>query len=80
MEWVSSPIEANVTLSPNLWEETKKCEITFTCVPLTFRYNPRKEIADFEKAISSRISWKHKIVLFTDDGKITVWKNTDEEK
>ncbi len=75
LESKSSPIEAKVTLSSNLWEEqTKTCELTFTHIGLPYKFNPRKEITDFGKAISCRISWKHKIAWFTDDGVVTVWK------
>ncbi len=81
LERTSLPIEAKVTLSPNLWEEpTKTCELTITYVGLEYKYNQRKEIADFEKAISSRINWRQKIVWYTDDGEITEWKDSDEEK
>ena len=81
LESKSSPIEAKVTLSPNLWEEqTKTCELTFTYIGLPYKFNPRKEIADFGKDISSRISWEHKIVWFTDDGPVTVWKASSNRK
>ena len=83
LEKISSPLEAKVILSPNLWEEgtknTRICEITFTFIGLDYKYNSRKEIANFGEEISSVLSnWKQKIVWFTEDGHVTVWKNGDE--
>jgi len=82
LESKSSPIEAKVTLSPDLWEkQTKTCELTITYIGLeAYKYNSRKKIVDFGKAISSRISWKHKIVWFTDDHAVTVWKASSYRK
>lgn len=81
MERISSTLEAKVILSPNLWDETtKKCEISFTYTDLDLKYNRRKEVVEFGEDISSLINWRHKIVWFTDDGDVTVWKNSDEKK
>jgi hypothetical protein len=81
LESMSSPIEVKVIVSPNLWEEkTKKCEIKFSYIGLPYKYNSRKQIVDFAKDVSSRISWKQKIVWFTEDGEIIIWKNSSKEK
>ncbi|MGA2682284.1 MAG: hypothetical protein ABSF44_10865 [Candidatus Bathyarchaeia archaeon] len=81
LERISSPLEAKVILSPNLWDEgTKNCELTFTYTDLDLKYNQRKEVVEFGEDISSLINWKHKIVWFTDDGDVTVWKNSDEKR
>lgn len=76
MESESSPIEAKVTLSPNLSkEQTKKSKLTITYIGLeAYKYNSRKRIVDFGNAISCRISWKHEVVWFTDDDAVTIWK------
>jgi len=77
LENVSSHIEAKVTVSPNLWEEqTKTCEITFTCNDIPYKYNQRKKVVDLAKEISSRTSWRHKIVWIKDDGRKTEWENS----
>ena len=77
MERTTSLVEATGNLTPNLWEEqTKESKITITCNEIVYRYNSRKEIVDFAEDISSRMSWKHEIVWFTDDGKVTELKNS----
>ena len=75
----TSLVEATGNLTPNLWEkQTKKCEITITCDYILYKdYDFKKEIVAFAKDISSRISWKHKIVWHTYDGDVSVWKNND---
>ena len=80
LERTTSLVEATGNLTPNLWEEhTKKCEFTITCNYILYRnYDFKKEIVDFAKDISSRMSWKQKIVWYTYEGDKTEWKNTDE--
>jgi hypothetical protein len=82
LERTTSLVEATVNVTPNLWEEqTQKSEITIICNNILYRNNfLRKEIVDLAEDISSRMSWKHKIVWHTYDGDITEWKNTDKEK
>ena len=81
IERISSTLEAKVNLPPNLWDEkTKDSEITFTYTNLGLKYNKRKEVVEFGEDISSLINWKHKIVWFTEDGDVTVWKNSDEKE
>jgi hypothetical protein len=80
LEKLSPPLEAKVTLSPNLWDErTKKCEITFTYTDLDLKYNTRKKVVEFGEDISCLINWKHKIVWFTEEGNVVEWKNGDEK-
>jgi hypothetical protein len=76
LENISTHVEAKVTLSPNLYEDqSKDCEITFSCNDIAYRYNEREKVVEFAEDISSRTRWKHKIVWFTDDGSIVEWKN-----
>jgi hypothetical protein len=80
LERVSSTLEAEVCLSPNIWDEgIKTCEVTFKCTELDIKYHMRKEVVEFGKDISALTTWKHKIVWFTDDGDITIWKNCDDK-
>jgi hypothetical protein len=80
LERISSTLEAKVSVLPTLWDEgTKTCEVTFTCTDLGLKYNDRKEVVEFGKDISSLTTWKHKIVWFTEDGDIIMWRNCDDK-
>jgi hypothetical protein len=76
-----SSLEAKLILNPSAWDErNKKCEVTITCTGLSYKYDDRKGIVDFGNYISSLISWKHKIMWFTENNPIIVWKNDDDKK
>ena len=80
VERMSSPIEAKLIVSPNLYEpQTKRPEITVDYVDLRYRYYARKEVVGFAIAISSQMSWKHEIVWCTEDSHIIEMKNSDIE-
>jgi len=80
-ERMSPPIEAKLIVSPNIWEpQTKRCEIKVEYIDLRYRNYARKIVVGFANAISSRMSWKHKIVWCTEGGHVIEWKNSDKEK
>jgi hypothetical protein len=75
VERMSSPIEAKLIVSPNRWEpQTKRCELKVAYSCLGYKYYSRKNVVDFAYAISSRMSWEHEIVWFTEHGKIIIEK------
>jgi hypothetical protein len=77
----SSPIEVKLMVSPNIYEpQTQRCEIKVEYIDLRYRNYARKIVVGFANAISSRMSWKHEIVWCTEDGHLSVWKNSDKEE
>jgi hypothetical protein len=81
LERITSLVDARFNVYPSLYEEQSKgCEITIACEYILYKnIFIRTEIVDFAKDISSRISWKHKIVWFTYDGNVTEWKCIGEK-
>jgi len=74
-----SPIEARFNLSPSMGEpQSTRCKLTISYECLSYKYDQRKEVVDFANAISSRLSWKHEIIWFTEDGNKTIWKNKEK--
>jgi hypothetical protein len=76
IERKTQPIEASVVFSPQAAEKPS-CQITVTYVDLGIKYNSRKEVVDFGIEIISKMSWKQKIVWYTDDGMVTEWIDPD---
>ena len=75
-EGMLSPVEARFHLSPDIWEpQSTKCRIIISFECLSYKYDQRKGVVDFANAVSSRISWEHEIVWFTENRSITLWKN-----
>jgi hypothetical protein len=75
VEGMPSPIETKLIISLT---QTKKPQINIEYNALGYKKYARKEVFGFANAISSRISWEHKIIWFTEDGKKTIWKNSNK--
>lgn len=68
----STPLDIKIDIFPHIWDEKdKQCKITFTYCELNYKNSYRKQVIKLGREISSCMNWKHKIIWFTEEGKIT---------